>query len=92
MQGLFCSTVRMGMALRESCNKGQSRIEITYTATDVAGEDEILHGFFPDRAKVDLDRAERALSRVDGLCWHIPICEMLDRFSTAAKRSQLLIV
>ena len=80
MRNLFYPSVRMGMALLESCDCGQSRIEITYTAIDVAGEEEILHGFFAERAKIDLNKAERALDRVDGLCWHLPLRELLDKF------------
>ena len=62
----------MGQALSESREEGQSRIEITFTATNKAGEEEILHGMFHERAKIELDRAERALDSVDGLGWHIP--------------------
>ena len=44
MKNLNYPSVRIGLALRESCNYGQSRIEITYTVLDVTGEEEILHG------------------------------------------------
>ena len=79
--------MRFGFALGESRNEGLSRIEITYTATEVASEDEILNGFFAERAKIDLDRAERALDKVNDLGWHLPMRELLDSFVTAAKQS-----
>ena len=71
--GLYYPTVRMGRALSESRNEGQSRIEITYTASTVAGEDEILHPIFHERAKIDLERVERALEAVNVVGWHLPL-------------------
>ena len=82
----------MGQALSENQNEGQSRIEITYTATTTAGEDEILHPIFHERAKIDLDQAERALETVNGLCWHLSLRELLENFTTATRTHQLLIV
>ena len=71
MNGLFYPSIRMGQALNESRDEGQSRIEITYTASSLEGEDEILHPIFHERAKIDLNRAERALDNVEGLGWHL---------------------
>ena len=56
-KGLFYPSVRMGQALSESRCEGQSRIEITYTATSEEAEDELLHPIFYERAKIDLDAA-----------------------------------
>ena len=92
MKALFYPTVRMNLALRESQEQGQSRIEITYTATTKEAEDELLDQEFVDRAKIDLNKAEDALNRVTGLVWHLPLRNLLDSFVAATKGHQLLIV
>ena len=69
MKGLFFPSVRMGYAIQESRGEGLSRIEITYTASDQAGEDEILDDEFPDRVTIDLNRAQLALNKVTKLGW-----------------------
>ena len=72
MKGIYYPSVRMNQALMESRNEGQSRIEITYTATDLAGEAEILDDEFPQQTTIDLMDAEAALRQVKDLTWHIP--------------------
>ena len=69
---IFYPNTRMGQELHESREEGLTRIEITFTAMDLDGEDEILHHIFHERAAIELDRAERALKSVEGLCWHVP--------------------
>ena len=86
-KALYYPTVRMGRALHESRDEGQSRIEITYSATNAQEEDEILNGVFYLRAKIDLDRSERALNSVTGLGWHLPLHQLLSIFEEAARRS-----
>ena len=92
MKALYHPTVRMNMALRESKDEGQSRIEITYMASSKEAEQELLHQDFVERAKIDLNRVEDALNRVDGLGWHLSLIQLMERFVEAAKQSQLLIV
>ena len=46
MRGIFDPTIRMGRALRESRDVGQTRIEITYTAIGRTGEAEMLDDEF----------------------------------------------
>ena len=91
-KALYFPSVRMGLALAESRNEGQSRIEITYTANSLVAEDEILHPIFHERAKDDLNKAERALETVSGLGWHLPLDELLKKFSETTRQHQLLIV
>ena len=38
MKSIYFPSIRMGMALRESQDLGTSRVEITYTATTIEGE------------------------------------------------------
>ena len=73
MKALYFPSVRMNMALRESKDEGQSRIEITYMASSKEAEEELLHQDFVERAKIDLNRVEDALNRVNGLGWHLPL-------------------
>ena len=80
------------MALRESREEGQSRIEIKYTAQTKEAEEELLHLDFVERAKIDLNRAEDALNKVSGLGWKLPLLQLLDRFVEAARKSQLFII
>ena len=87
MRALFYPSVRMNLALRESRNEGQSRIEITYTAQTKQAEDEFLDSDFVERAKIDLNRAEDALNRVYGLGWHLPLHELLDDFIAATRKN-----
>ena len=86
MKALYYPSVRMGQALSESRNEGQSRIEITYSAANEEAEAEILNGFFYLRTEIDLDRVERALKSVDGLCWHLPLHHLLDEFVKASRQ------
>ena len=58
----------------------------------VEGEDEILHPVFYERAKIELDRAERALDLVNGLGWHLPFHELLTTFSEVTKQNQLFLM
>ena len=76
----FYPSVRMGLALSECRDEGQSRIEITFKASNQAGEEEILDPMFYERARSELNRAERALDSVSGLCWHISHHELLTNF------------
>ena len=76
----FYPSVRMGQALSESRDEGQSRIEITFKASNKVGEDEILEPMFYLRARLELNRAERALDSVNGLCWYISHNELLTNF------------
>ena len=68
MKALYYPSLRMGQALSESRNEGQSRIEITYSAANEEAEAEIQNGFIYLRTEIDLDRVERALKSVNGLC------------------------
>ena len=77
-RAIYYPTVRMGQALRESRDVGQSRIEITYTAVDLAGQAEILDDEFPLQTTIDLNHAEAALRGVKGLTWHISQLELQD--------------
>ena len=55
MKGYFYPNMRRSKALRESSNEGLSRIEITYTSSNKAGEDELLDEEFEDRVTIDLN-------------------------------------
>ena len=76
MKGIYYPRIRMGQALKESKDIGQSRIEITYTAVSRRGEDEILDDEFPLQSKIYLMDAETALRSVSGLTWHIPMIDL----------------
>ena len=73
MKGLFYPNMRMGKALKESINHTMSRIEITYTASTINGQSELLDDEFPDRSYIDLGNAFQALNEVEGVCWHLPM-------------------
>ena len=77
----------MNLALRESRDEGQSRIEITYSAQTKEAQDELLDPDFAERAKIDLNRAEDALNRVYGLGWHLSLRELLDSFIKATRKN-----
>ena len=61
MKGIFYPKIRMGRALRESMQDGNSRLEITYTAQGRYGENELFHPMFGRKAEHDLDKAQYAL-------------------------------
>ena len=46
-KALYYPSIRMGQALKESKDVGQSRIEITYTAVNKMGQTEMLDDEFP---------------------------------------------
>ena len=80
MRAIFYPTARMNNIQRESKGECHSRIEITYTASDQAGEDEMLGEFFLVRVNYDLNKAEKALRKVASLGWHIPVDELFECF------------
>ena len=57
MKGLFYPNIRMGKALQESANETMSRIEITYKASTLSAQGELLAAEFNNRSKADLDKA-----------------------------------
>ena len=48
LKGIFYPNLRMGRTLKESALDGLCRIEITYTASTSAGEQELFEDYFPD--------------------------------------------
>ena len=77
-KALYYPSIRMGQALHESRDLGQSRIEITYTAPKIEAEKEFFKAGFASRARRDLDKVEVALNNVSGLVWHLPLSELLE--------------
>ena len=80
---LFCPDVNMSEALRQTVLKGLSRVEITYNADSVESQQLLLSEVFLDAATLDLDRAQKAVNRVQGLCWDIPFLELYEKFQAA---------
>ena len=79
-KGLFYPSVRMNLALKESHQYTQSRIEITYSAKTLAGEVELLDDDFSLRNTIDLTNVQLVLDRVPGLCWPLSMKQLLDGF------------
>ena len=63
----------LGRALRESADKGLTRIELTYRVDSMEGESEIFDEVFTEQASVDLTSAYLALQKVSGSGWHLPL-------------------
>ena len=70
-KSLYYPSVRMGCVLRETQAEGNSRIEITFTASTREAENEFFHPLFNKEAKIKLDKAEYALKKVPELVWHL---------------------
>ena len=87
MKGLFYPNIRMGLAQLECQDKGQSRIEITYSAASKDDENTILSPGFGNDAEHNLHKALLALKNVKDICWHIPIDRLLDTFIQVTRRN-----
>jgi len=87
LKGIFYPSIRMGVTLRESQDYGTTRIEITYTATKIAGENKLLHPQFPEEARMDLNKAYISLMHVADICWHIPLWQLWDKFIEVAREN-----
>ena len=92
MKGIYYPNIRMGQALKESRGIGLSRIEITYTLGSKDLENDMLNPLFRHEAENDLGKVQLALSRVKGICWHIPLSDLLNAFVEGTRKNQLLIV
>ena len=92
LRGLYYPDIRMRQALRDSRETGLSRIEISYTATNRANENQLLAPFFGHEASHDLNKVQMALKNVKGLCWKLPVAKLLEDFVNGARGHQLLIV
>ena len=62
-----------------------SRIEITYTADSIEGEDQHLHEDFWKKSIDHLDLAQEAINKVDDICWKVHLGELIDRFIDMAR-------
>lgn len=92
MKEIFYSNFQTGRALKESHEQGLTRIEITYTVSDVEGEKQLVADRFVDGAKVNLQNAFLALQSVRGLGWKVPLKTLHENFILHARGHQLLIV
>ena len=73
LKTIYYSGAKMYKKLREAVDFGLCRIEISYSPVDRQQEQELYVEDFPDRAEVDLDNAFRALCRVKGICYELPM-------------------
>ena len=92
MKGIYYPNIRMGQALKESRDIGLSRIKITYTLGNKDLENDMLNPLFRHEAENDLRKVQLALSKVKGICWHIPLGDLLDAFVENTRKNQVLIV
>ena len=72
---------RMGMTLREFQDEGVLRIEISYTASGVKGEEEMLSPGFPQRTIDDLDTVLEILEGIEGIGFKLSYADLLQGFS-----------
>ena len=91
-KAIFNPNVRMGQGLLACKDQGLSRIEITYSATCKIGESTLLNTLFYRYAEIDLNMAQTALNKVQGLGWELPMKAVFDSFVEKARVSQILIV
>ena len=89
---LYYPTLHMERAIKETVQYGLTRLEITYTADTLNGENELLDEIFPGRAEVDLWNVFLALKTVQDICYHLPLSTLLNTFNAEARKEQLLIV
>ena len=69
LKGLYYPNIRMRQAIRETADAGQSRIEITYSASTKVGENMLLSPLFYHEMEADLNVVHHALQKVDDICW-----------------------
>ena len=91
-KAIFYPQLHMGRALKEACEIGLTRIEITYTAETVEAQNELLDAEFVDLSNINLSNAYLALQRTRGLGWHVPLKTLHQEFMRQACVHQLLVV
>ena len=92
MKAIYHPRTRMAQALKETAENGMSRIEITYSADSIEGEEQLLGEDFFKESINDLDLALEAINKVDGLCWRVHLGELIDKFIELARPNQFLFV
>ena len=78
-------------AFTETLQTGLSRIEISYYTDSHLAEDQLLADRFAQRTVDDLDKVQRALNSLSGICYRVPLLSLLGIFSDTVKVRQLYI-
>ena len=89
---VFFPNAHMAPAHRQALNTGLTRVEISYHAADLSGQEELLDDTFVNVSSYGLNCVENALRLTENVTWRIGLPEMLSTFDLAAKANQLLVV
>lgn len=88
---LFNPISRSQDALVESLDAGLTRLEISYYAKSATGQAEYLEEDFEARAVRDLDRFNACLNQLNGVCFRLPLLELLENFQAMARKRQVFL-
>ena len=91
LRSVFYSNAKMYKALREACEDGLTRVEISYYAADHQQEQQLFDEDRLDRYEVDLNLATEALCKVEGICHEVPMATLFEQFQLEAKKSQMFV-
>ena len=83
--------MRMLSALKETIEAGLSRIEITYYADSIVAEQQLLVDGFSETMHKHLDQVQEALNLLDGVCYKVPLLDVLETFQNMCKQHQLYV-
>ena len=88
---LFVPKMHMMRALKESVDFGLTRIEISYYADSSGAESELWKSNTATRMHQDLDKVAAALATISGICYRLPLNDLLQEFQKICKGRQLYV-
>ena len=74
---IFQPSYRKHTQLKETKDQGWTRIEISYYAHSVEEEKLFWDDKFIEDARLDMAAAHKALNQTEGVCYRIPMCQIL---------------
>ena len=89
---IFFTNAHMALAHRQALKTGLTRVEISYHAADLSGQELLLDDMYVNSTSYGLDCVQRALRETENVTWQIGLPEILSTFDLAAKANQLLVV
>ena len=77
--------------INETSELGYTRIEISYTAESPEAVKQIFSNSFLHDSKADINILEQCLNKVPGICFRVPLRDLLHVFQEETRFNQLFI-
>ena len=77
---LYTQKPVMSSVIKEASNTGLTRMEVSYCAKEPTALKKIFSDSFLNEAKSDIRSFEECINRVAGICYRVPLLDLLTRF------------